>query len=375
MRRAIAALFLLAVSTTTLVADGGGSDGYNEILAVVNGKAVTYQQVVGATNMQAQINSWRVIQKIPPSVSDAEIEAALVHQQLEDFVLQKLLDDEAEKVQLRVTDTQLRSVISFEKARSGIADEDTKAWANFCKERFGLTPNEYRDRRRAEIRRNEVLRFMSGQYGALPPQYPLEVYFGLSVSPLDLRREFDATRDQWRIARDIDYRVLKLLYPQDISIEAKKKLYEATGEGDSSVHARVLKGESLEAASEGLRKLISDLGLPGVSLQLSERTTAKDDTTLDANTYQMAISVPARGGVSDISAARETDEQGATYEGFTFVQLFSRVDGDRRNFSDPKVQEALADKIYSRLAQANAVKVQAELLRRAAIVPEHLFDR
>jgi hypothetical protein len=79
--------------------------------------------------------------------------------------------------------------------------------------------------------------------------------------------------------------------------------------------------------------------------------------------------------VSDISAARESDEQGATYEGFTFVQLFSRVDGDRRNFSDPKVQEALADKIYSRLAQANAVKVQAELLRRAAIVPEHLFDR
>lgn len=377
MIRVICAMLLSAVLTTVIVADGnmGINNGKNEILAIVNGTAITYQQIVGNSNMQAEINSWRVVQRIPASVTDAEIESALVFQRLEDFVLQKLLDDEAEKIQLKISDTQLRALISHEKSSSGILEEDNRGWAAFCKARFGLTPVEYRERRRGEIRRNEVLRYMAGQYGALPPQYPLEVYFSLSVSPLELRREFEATREQWRIARNIDHRAFRLLYPQDISLDAKRKLFGASAEGDTSVIARVAKGESMEAASEGLRKLISDLGLPGIKLELTARSTAKDDTLLDATTYQMALSVPARGGISDLGSIRESDEQGTAFEGFMFVQLFGREDGDRRDFSDPKVQEALRDKVYTREFQSNAVKVQRELLRRAAIVPEHLFDR
>lgn len=375
MKRLPSLALLLCMPVLSLAQDASRPDGVNEVLAVVNGSAVTYQEIVGDSDMQAEITAWRAMRQLPATVTDAEIERALVYQRLEQFVLQRLLDAEAKKMQLNISDTQMRQVLSRERKGLSIAEDDTRAWARYCKERYNLSPSEYRERRRGEILRNEILRWMGGVYGPIPPQYPVDIYFALSVTPADVRREFDKGRDQYRIALDIDFRQFRLLYPQDAAFETRRKLYEAVAEGDNCVHARVMRGESMEAASEGLRKLIQDLGVPGIRLELTPRKTVADDTELDPTAYAMVVSLPVSGGTSEIGSVRETDADGTQLDGFMFVQLFKRRDGTLKAFEDPKVQAAIREQIFSSRFQQNQQKVERELLRRAAIVPDKLFRR
>ncbi|MBX3458657.1 MAG: SurA N-terminal domain-containing protein [Planctomycetes bacterium] len=370
-----AAMLLCCAFGASRAQDAPRPDGVNEVLAVVNGSAVTYQEIVGDSDMQSEINAWRAMRQLPATMTDAEIERGLVYQRLESFVLQRLLDAEAKKMQLSISDTQMRQVLARERKGLSIAEDDTRAWARYCKERYNLSPTEYRERRRNEILRNEIMRWMTGVYGPIPPQYPVDIYFSLAVTPRDVRREFDKERDQYRIALDIDYRQFRLLYPQDSAFETRRKLYEAVADGDNSVHARVMRGESLEAASEGLRKLVADLGVPGVKVEMTERKTVKDDTELDPTAYAMVVSLPVSGGVSEIGSVRETDADGTQLDGFMFVRLFRRRDGTLKAFEDPKVQAAIREQIFSTRFQQNQQKVERELLRRAAIVPEKLFRR
>ena len=374
MKRILAAVLLLLFICPLVVADER-SDGSNEVLAVVNGKAITYQQIVGDLDMQAEINATRTIQRVPAEIADEEIEDQLVFQRLRSYILQRLLDAEAERVQLKISDSQMRGIINRQKKNLGLRDDDVKSWAGYLKEKFNLTPGEYLERTRGEIRRNEILNYMAGLYGPLPAQFPLEIYFSLSVTPRDVREEFDRTADSWRVARNIDYRRFRLLYPPEVARESQGKLYAAVITGENSVRERMLKGESIEAASDGLKKLIEDLGIPGVRLELGERATAKDDSDLDPLTYQMVLSVPAKGGISELGYAEDTDGEGQKLDGFQFVQLFSREDGDRRNYESPKVQEGIRAAIERQRLAQNRSKVEQALLKRAAIVPEKLFPR
>lgn len=375
MKRLLTAAICLCLLCAFVTAQGDRADGSDEILAVVNGKAITYQEIVGDTDMQLEINATRAMQRVPADVSDKEIEKQLVFQLLQNYVLKKLLDDEADRVQLNITDSQMRAVMTRQKKQIGIGDYDIKAWANYLKEKYNLTPKEYLERTRGEIRRNEILNYMAGAYGPLPAQYPLEIYFSLSVSPAEVREEFERDSERWRIARNIDFRQFRLLYPAESSIDTKRKLVNAVAEGDTSVHTRVENNESMENASEGLVKLIQDLSLPGVKLEIGERTVAKDDSELDATAYQMVLSVSSKGGVSEVGSVRETDDQGQQFEGIMFVQLFSREDGDRRDFESPKVQEGIRIPIENQRLMLNRTKVEQALLKRAAIVPEKLLAR
>lgn len=375
MKRTACALLILLTIGSFATAQPGEADGSDEILAVVNGKAITYTEIVGDLDMQAEINAARTIQRIPPEVADSEIETDLVFQRLYSFVLQRLLDGEADRIQLNITDAQMRQIIARERKLIGLEDSDVKGWATYLKEKFNLTPTEYKARRAQEIRRGEIMNYMAGFYGPLPPQFPLEIYFSLSVTPRDVRREFDRTADKWRVARNIDFRQFKLLYPADISLDAKRKLIDAVWQGENSVRNRVQANESLDIASEGIKKLIEDMGLPGVRLEISDRKTAKDDSELDATAYQMVLSVSSTGGISEIGRADETDENGQQYEGVTFVRLFSRLDGDRRDYESPKVQEGIRNKIENERLSQNRAKVEQALIKRAAIVPETLFAR
>jgi len=375
MRLLAALLILLICTALPQQAEPPRVDGANEILAVVNGQAITYQQIVGGVDMQSEINTWRSLRQVPAGMSDIEIERSLVYQRLQSFVIQRLLDAEADRVSLRITDSQMRGILRRERRALNIDEDDSRAWADYLKTRYSLTPTEYRERRRQEIVRSEIMRYMAGAYGPLPPQWPLEIYFALSVTPREVRKAFDAQRDRWRIAMQIDYREFRLLYPQDINFDARRKLLQAVAEGEHSVHERVIRGESLEAASAGLRRLIEELGVPGVRLEITPRRVATDDRELDPNAYAMVVSLPRSGGVSEIGAVRDTDDAGTQFDGFMFVQLFSREDGTEKAFEDMKVQEGIRDEIFSRRFQENQYKVERELLRRAAIVPERLFQR
>jgi hypothetical protein len=374
MKRLVVIVLLLTVTSMSFAIDRG--DGANEILAVVNGQAITYQEIVGETDMQAEINAARTIRGVPPDIADAEIERQLVSARLQAFVLNKLLDNEADRVQLKVSDSQMRAIINREKKLLGFEEGDIKAWAGYLKDKFNLTPSEYRERRRAEIRRGEIMNYMAGLYGALPPSYPLEIYFSMSVTPKDVREEFDRTAERWRIARNITYRQFRLVFPTETPMDVRQKLYTAVAEGETSVYQKVVKGESLEAATVSLRRLIEDdLKLPGATIEITPKQTVKDDRDLSPMAYRMVLSVPTTGGVSEVGGDQYTDEDGQVYDVYMFVQLESREDGDLRNFESPKVQEGIRATIeHQRLAQ-NRVKVEQALLKRAAIVPENLFAR
>lgn len=375
MNRSLGVAISLLLLSAFVTAQPNRADGADEILAVVNGKAITYTQIVGDVDMQAEINAIRTIQRVEPSVSDDEIEKDLVFQRLRSFVLQTLLDAEADRIQLKISDAQMRQIIARERKLIGLEDSDVKGWATYLKEKFNLSPTEYKTRRAEEIRRGEIMNYMAGYYGPLPPQFPLEIYFSLSVTPREVRQEFERTADQWRVARNIDYEQFKLLYPSDISLDARRKLVDAVWQGENSVRSRVQANESLDKASDGLKQLIEDLGIPGVRMEIIERKTAKDDSELDATAYQMVLSVASTGGVSEIGRADETDENGQQYEGVTFVHLYSRDDGDKRNYESPKVQEGIRNKIENQRLARNRAKVEQALMKRAAIVPEKLFIR
>lgn len=363
-------LLTLAQSKAARVADGA-----NEVLAIVEGKPVTYLQVVGGRDIQAEINAMRQTRRLGPEVPDSTLEKQLVHQSLQGFILDLLLDSEADRLQLKISDSIMRSVMARERRQSGIKEDDDAGWARFCKARYGLTPSDYRERQRIALRRSEAMYYLSGARGALPAEIPVTAYFSLSVTPRDLRREFDARKVDWRVARNIDFRQFKLIYPQETTIQARNKLLTAIQDPVTGVYARVQKGESFEAATDGLQKLLDDEKFPGVRFELTERRIAKDDSELDATTYGMVLSVPRTGGLSKLAAMSETDEEGVNYEIVTFAQVFARQEGDQRNFEDPKVQETIRIDLFQRKLKENRVKVEQALLKRAAIVPEKLIPR
>jgi hypothetical protein len=351
-------------------------DGVNEVLAVVNGRAVTYREIVSSVDMQAEINALRAMGAVPAGATDAEIEQVLVFRRLEGVVLERVLDDEADRLRIRIPEAQVRALLRRERRALGLDEDDTRGWARYLRDRFNLSPGEYRQRRMSDLRRNQLLWMMAGAHGSLPPQYPLEIYFALSVTPSELRREFDKDREQYRVSRNIDHRVFRLLYPQDISFENRGKLINAATDPRTGVRARVMRGETLDSATRELRQLITELSIPGARVEVSERQVAASDSELDPVVYDMAmIEMSPRGDVSEYGRASDEDEDGTQYEGVMFVQLFSREDGDLRNFEDPNVQQAIRERLFSRRLVANRQQVERALLARAALVPERLVTR
>jgi hypothetical protein len=362
-----AALLLFAA---TFDAQSLRVDGANDVLAIVNGQAITYHEIISDSDIQAEINAWRAYQQVDAQASDEQIENLIVMQRLPGFVLQRLLDSEAKKINLNITDSQMRAVIQRERRSLGIREDQTREWALYLKERYNLSPSEYRVRRRQEITRNETMNYMAGAYGPLPPQYPLEVYFSLSVTPRDVRKEYDKDPEQYKYAYDIRYSEFILKFPSDTDEMQRDLLTNAVRVPENGVRARVLKGESLDEASQSLRRLIEEQGVPGAEVITRPESVAADDTSLEPIVYRMVLSLPETGGVSELAAYQETDEDGTAYGGVRFIKLISCRFGQYRVFGDPKVQEAIRDQLFSQRLAENRVKVEQELLRRAAIVPE-----
>ncbi|KAA0213116.1 hypothetical protein EDM80_08605 [bacterium] len=373
-RLALALMLLCALPLCVQANPRGSSDGYNEILAIVDGEPITYQDVLGGRNdLSAEVRTQREVRRIPISVTDKEIERGIVYGQLDTFIVNRLLLSEARKINFEsnVKDSDVRTVIQNERRLLGIADGDEVRWANYLQEKFSLTPSEYRERRRRDMIQNQMVFVMAGGQGALPTEFPLSVYFPLNVSPRDIRAAFDADREKYKVARKVDYRLLKLSFLANTSLGDRRKLGAAFGE----CQARAKRGESLESASSGLRLLVEQMGLPGLKLEVSERRRAETDKDLDPSVYQMVLSLPRAGGVSEYGTAPYTDEKGVSFDSYLFIQLFSKEEGDARQFSDPKVQAEIREAVYNRRLQENIGRVQQALLKRAVIIPERLIAR
>jgi hypothetical protein len=225
-------------------------------------------------------------------------------------------------------------------------------------------------RRRQEITRNETMNYMAGAYGPLPPQNPLAVYFALSVTPRDVRKEFEKDSEKYVYAYDIKYREFILKIPEDSNYDRRKAIVNAVDGSKNSVRARVLSGESIKAASSSLSQLIEEQGVPGAEVVVSDEKHAKDDSELEPIVYRMVLTLPPTGGVSELASYAETTDDGTVYGGVRFIKLISCRFGALRVFDDPKVQEGIREQLFAQRLAENRRKVEQELLRRAAIVPE-----
>lgn len=366
----------MMLPAVTLADDNERIDGVDDILAIVNGKAITRQEVLAGVNISQEVNTARIVMNFGPEVTDAAIEKNLVYNKLETLILDKLLDEEADKLQISVSDSQLRPMLNFEKKSLGIKVSDSRAWAAYLKEQYNQTPTEYKNRRRISMRRQTVLDYMAGQYGALPPEFPLEIYFSLAVTPKDIRKAYDEDPERVRIATNIEYQRFKLLFPSSItSISDRQKLIMAIQLPDTGVYARVQNGESIEAACDGLRVLLKDLSIPGAKVVISKKLAAKNDTELDAITYGQVLETPEDGGLSSLGSTRETGDDGTVLEGVQFIVVKSWQAGETKNFEDSKVQKELKDRLYNNKLATNRDKVRRELIRKAAVIPEVLLEQ
>ncbi|MDC1142828.1 SurA N-terminal domain-containing protein [Planctomycetota bacterium] len=376
-KRLISALLvLLALPVVGVTDDNARIDGIDDILAIVNGKAITREEVLSGVNIEQEINTTRIVLRLGPEISDETIKKNLVYNRLDSIIIDHLLDEEADKLQIKVTDMQLRPMLHSEMKSLGMKTTDTRAWAAYLKQQYNQTPTEYKNRRKISMRRQTVLDYMAGQYGALPPDFPLEIYFSLSVTPKDIRKAYDEDPEKVRIARNIQYQRFRLLFPSSItSISDRQKLINAIQQPETGVYARVKKGESMKAASDGLEALIKELNIPGVKLDIGEETTAKDDTELDSTTYGMVLDTPEQGGLSSLGSIRETGKDGTVFEGIQFVKVIKWEAGETKNFEDPKVQKEFRDRLYNQKLVNNRDKVRRELIRRAAVIPEALLEQ
>ncbi|MCC6574334.1 MAG: SurA N-terminal domain-containing protein [Planctomycetes bacterium] len=345
--------------------------GKNEILAIIDGEPITYQQIVGRLDLAAEIRTLREVRRIPDSVTDSELEHELVYGQLETFIVKRLLTAEAERIGFLVSDNDLRAQIARERTLLNIAEGDETAWANYTQQKFGCTPSEYRERRREEIRQNQILYLCAGAQGPVPSQYPISVYVPMSVTPREIKAAFDKERDRYKIATKIDYQLVKLIFPRNTMLDDRKKLVSVL----QDAHSRIKKGEGVEAAMDGLKTLIEGMPVAGLKLVVGKRETAADDSKLTPLVYKMVISVPREGGVAEFSAVVESDEAGNEFEGYQFIKLYSKVEGSSRRFDDPKVQGAITESLRGKKLDENMTKVQSTLLKRAVIVPERLIAR
>lgn len=378
MSRLVPVSIMLALAVLLLPGHGHAQNrtsGSTQVLVTVNGRPITYHQIVGDRDMQAEINALRQTRgRALEGVPDSRLEEVIVSQSVTNYVLQQLLDAEADKLMVRVTDTIMRGVLARERKAARIAEGDDQAWAAFLKTRYGMTPAEYREKRRTDLRRSEALYALAGARGALPNEAAAAGYFSLAVTPRDVRRAFEATSIKWRVSRNIDFEQFKLYFPEETPYDVVQKLEAALMNDATGVYPRVKsRGESMEASTDGLRKLLDEQRYPGVRYTI-QRTRAKDNTELDADTYRLVQS-PNPGDVSLPSALSEEDEDGGKFQVITFVKVFSREDGDLRNFEDVQVQEAIRNELFQRRFQENRAKVEQALLHRAAIVPRSMINR
>ncbi|MHC4840229.1 MAG: SurA N-terminal domain-containing protein [Planctomycetota bacterium] len=377
MKRLTIALLILLILPIVALADGNARvDGVDDILAIVNGEAITREEVMAGVNIEQEINTLRVAYGLGQEFTDEALRKKLVYDRLDSIILDKLLDEEADKLQINITNAQLRPMLHFEMKSLGIKVSDTRAWAAYLKQQYNQTPTEYKNRRRIAMRRDTVLNYMAGQYGALPPDFPLEIYFSLSVTPKDIRKAYDEDPERVRIARNIRYQRFRLLFPSSItSISDRQKMYAAIQNVGTGVYDRVKNGESIDAACDGLRALLKELNIPGAKVEVGKEEFAKDDTELDATTYGMVLETPEQGGLSSLGTIRETGKDGTVFEGVQFVRVIKWEAGETKNFEDPKVQKEFKDRLYNQKLVTNRDKVRRELISKAAVIPEALLEQ
>ena len=115
----------------------------DRIVAVVNGEIVTYQDLLRQTRQATGVESGPVVEQAMPQVLDAMIDEAVLRQ-------------EAERLEVKVTDAEVDGEIRQLKARRRLTEEDFAQGLRLQ----GLTLEQFRERTRQDMMRQRMLGFM-----------------------------------------------------------------------------------------------------------------------------------------------------------------------------------------------------------------------
>lgn len=115
----------------------------DRIVAVVNGEIVTYQDLLRQTRQTTGVESGPVVEQAMPQVLDAMIDEAVLRQ-------------EAERLEVKVTDAEVDGEIRQLKARRRLTEEDFAQGLRLQ----GLTLEQFRERTRQDMMRQRMLGFM-----------------------------------------------------------------------------------------------------------------------------------------------------------------------------------------------------------------------
>lgn len=136
-------IFFCCAAFFWLAGTGHAMQVVDRIVAVVNGEIVTYQDLLRQTRQATGVESGPVVEQAMPQVLDAMIDEAVLRQ-------------EAERLEVKVTDAEVDGEIRQLKARRRLTEEDFAQGLRLQ----GLTLEQFRERTRQDMMRQRMLGFM-----------------------------------------------------------------------------------------------------------------------------------------------------------------------------------------------------------------------
>jgi hypothetical protein len=337
-------------------------DGSNPVLAVVDGKPITFESVRSElTDFDTRVQTE---QTLSGDLSRQQAEDLVVYRAVRQRAGEIIIQREADTAGFKVSDSVVEANVSFERERAGIDRDDLSKWAEYTQQNYGKSPLQYRKYVRDGLARSQILKVMAGQYGPIRG-YKLPVFYELSVSPQELRDEYERDRERWRVLLNIDYSLFSVQIASNTAASARNSVENALTEAKKR-----LANESEDAVTEYLKQELARV--PGLiaDVVVKKHVTAADDSKLDSYGENVRKLIPAQCSEGVLPGTE--GEKSVLY----FVRLNSREIGpDKRVFTDVAVQEGLRQRISRRKLGENLQRVQDALIERAIIVPGSVRGR
>ncbi|MBE1424946.1 peptidyl-prolyl cis-trans isomerase SurA [Desulfomicrobium macestii] len=239
--RAVLVLSLLFV----LAGLGQAAQLVDRIVAVVNGEIITFQ------DLQQQIRL--VIGQTP----DPETAGKIAPQVLDDMIDGIILRQEAQRLKIEVSDSEVENEIRQFKARRRLTEEDFERTLRLQ----GLTPEQFKERSREDIIKHKMLGYMVRRK-VVVTQEEIDAYKARNSAELTTERIVDV---QMLVLVDEERAnsLWKSLSAGEISLDEAVAQYSIGPKVDNGVMSDVRWRELAEPWREGLRDLdAGEMGKP-----------------------------------------------------------------------------------------------------------------
>jgi|GEM_PF-6958479 len=368
------------------------AEGRNVILATVDGEVITSELMRAEYGSQLASNVREILQRIESQkayeiatyraengerlygeedyekVTTQSIELKLLYARARQYALSELLLDIADKAQLPIQDSNVRAFLRTQQELAGIDPEDGEAWADYTLERFGLTPEAYLDRLKKEARVYTIRSALLGDYGPMQvPPFPFPSY-SLDVTEEEKYERYMETEDQWKKIGSITFSRMSVLIPQS-ALKEDKDVIEARL---SYRRDQIEQGQlTLSELAETLEEVFEDYAEVGVQTEAELEIVETKEQSIGRGAFVLrSLDI---GKISEVTIT-QTNIDNDPYTVIYFVQVHDKQEGIAREFLDPYVQRLLADELKQEKRSANELRLDAELFRRAVVVPEGVFD-